>query len=222
MGDRFPRRGAAAGAVAVVLYVAGALVIGTPPDFGAPASAAVAYFEENRTRIQLGSAVLAAATPFLVWWLATVASLASDFGPAARRAGAVAFGCGIAFVALFMADVAALAVGALRPGNMAAAPELAQALLDFSFLAMGTAAFLAAGVLAACAVLALRDAALWPRWIGWAAAVAAPAYALRVGTLFATDGPFAADGVLGLWVPVIAFAGWIFAASVMLARGSRS
>jgi hypothetical protein len=107
----------------VVLYVAGALVAGTPPDFDAPASAAVAYFEEDRTRIQLGSAVLAAATPFLVWWLATVASLAGDFGPAARRAGAVAFGCSIAFVALFMADVAALAVGALRPGNMAATPE---------------------------------------------------------------------------------------------------
>jgi hypothetical protein len=81
---------------------------------------------------------------------------------------------------------------------------------------MGMAAFAAAGVLAAFAVLALRDKAIWPEWLGWLAAIAAPAYALRVGTLFTTEGPFAADGVLGLWVPVSAFAGWTLVASVVL------
>ena len=123
---------------------------------------------------------------------------------------------------LFLADVTALAVGALRPENMLAAPELAAALRDFEFLAMGTAAFAAAGMLAAFAVLALRDRALWPRWLGWLAAIAAVLYPLRVGTLFETDGPFAADGVLGLWLPVIAFAGSTFLASVVLATRRRS
>jgi hypothetical protein len=121
------------------------------------------------------------------------------------------------FVALFLADVTSLAVSALRPENMAAAPELAAALRDFEWLAMGMAAFLVSGVLAAFAVLALRDRAIWPRWLGWLAAIAALAYALRVGTLFTTDGIFAADGVLGLWVPVIAAAGWILVGSVVLA-----
>lgn len=51
-------------------------------------------------------------------------------------------------------------------------------------------------MLAAFAALALRDRALWPPWLGWLAAVAALGYALRVGTLFTTDGAFAADGVL--------------------------
>jgi hypothetical protein len=41
-------------------------------------------------------------------------------------------------------------------------------------------------------------------------------YALRVGTLFTTAGPFAADGLLGLYVPVIAIAVWIVVASVVL------
>ncbi len=58
---------------------------------------------------------------------------------------------------------------------------------------------------------------LWPQWLGWLAVIAALAYALRVGTLFTTEGAFAADGVLGLWVPVIAAAGWILVASVLLA-----
>jgi hypothetical protein len=145
-----------------------------------------------------------------------VASLTHTGAPGPRRAGALAYGCGVIFVALFLADVTSLAVGALRPENMAAAPEVAAALRDFEFLAMGTAAFAVATVLAAFAVLSLRDKAIWPEWLGWLAAIAAPAYALRVGTLFTTEGAFAADGLLGLWVPVIAFAAWTLVASVVL------
>lgn len=209
--------GAAAGAIAIVLYVVASLVMGTPPDFNASGPEVAAFLDENRTRIQVGSAIHAAWAPLFIWFLATVASLASVGGPQSRRAGAVAFGCGVAFLVLFLVDVTALAVGALRPANMAAVPELATALHDVSWLAMGMAAFLVSGLLAAFAVLVLRDRAIWPEWLGWLAAIAALLYALRVGTLFTTDGPFAADGVLGLWVPVAAAAGWIFLASVVLA-----
>jgi hypothetical protein len=216
--DSWAPYGAAAGAIAIALFLVGSLVMGTPPDFDAPGREVAAYFDEERTRIQVGSAIHAAWTPLFVWFLATVASLARDGGPGTRRAGAVAFGCGVIFVALFLADVTSVAVGALRPENMAAAPELATALHDFSWLAMGMAAFLGAGVLAAFAVLALRDKAIWPEWLGWLAAIAALAYALRVGTLFTTEGAFAADGVLGLYVPVTAVGVWFVLGSVVLAR----
>jgi hypothetical protein len=129
----------------------------------------------------------------------------------------VAYGCGLTFLALFLVDVTALAVAALRPENMVAEPALAVALRDFEWLAMGMAAFLATGILAAFAVLALRHKAIWSEWLGWLAAIAAAAYAFRVGSLFTTRGAFAADGVLGLWVPVTAFGGWTLIASVMLA-----
>jgi hypothetical protein len=136
--------------------------------------------------------------------------------PGARRAGSVAYGSGLVFLALFLADVTALAVSALRPENLLADPELAAALRDFEWLAMGMAGFLVSGTLAAFAVLALRDGAIWPQWLGWLAAVAAVTYLLRVGTLFTTEGAFAADGALGLWVPVIAAASWIAVGSVVL------
>jgi hypothetical protein len=206
----------------VALYVVGSLVIGTPPDFDASGTEVAGYFDEHGTRIQVGSAIHAAWTPLFVWFLATVASLTRAGGPGTRRAGAVAYGCGLIFIALFLTDVTALAVGALRPENMAAAPELAVALHDISWLAMGMAAFLVSAVLAAFAVLALRERAIWPQWLGWLAAVAAAIYALRVGTLFTTEGAFAADGVLGLYVPVFAAAAWIVAASVMLTLRVRS
>lgn len=215
--DSWAPYGAAAGAVAIALFVVGALIVGERPDFDASGAEVAAHLDQERTRIQVGSAFLAAVAPFFVWFLATVASLTRAGGPGAQRAGTVANGCGVIFIALFLADVTSLAVGALRPENMAAAPELAVALRDFEFLAMGMAAFAAAGVLAAFAVLALRDKAIWPRWLGLLAAIAAPAYALRVGTLFTTEGAFAADGVLGLYVPVIAFAGWTLLGSVVLA-----
>jgi hypothetical protein len=214
--DGWVRYGAAAGAVAVVLFAVGGLVLGKRPDFGGPAADAAAFFAAHRTRIQVSAAFSAASMPFMVWFLATVASLTRDRGPAASRAGMVAFGCGVSFVALFLADVTTLAVGALRPKNMLAAPELAATLRDTEFLLMGMAAFLGSAVLIAFAVLALRDRVLWPVWLGRLAAIAALAYALRVGTLFTTHGAFAADGLLGLWVPVVALAGWILLGSLLL------
>jgi hypothetical protein len=214
--DGGPVYGAAAGVLAIGLYLAGAIVGGTPPDFDASGSEIARWVADNRTQIQVGAAIQASWTPLFVCFLATVASLARAGGPTARRMAAIAFGCGLVFLALFLADVTALAVSALRPENLTADPELASALHDFEWMAMGAASFLVSGTLAAFAALALRENLIWPRWLGWLAALAAVAYALRAGTLFSTDGAFAADGLLGLWVPVIAAAGWIALASVVL------
>jgi hypothetical protein len=219
--DAWVTYGACAGMLAIVLFATGAVLIGERPSFDASGAEVAAWFVDERRRIQLASAADAAAAVLLVWFLTSVASLARAAGPRARRAGTVAFGCGLVFVTLFMADLTALAVGSLRPENMAAAPELAAALRDFELLAMGIAAFAVVGVLAALAVVVLREGAVWPRWVGWFAAFAAVAYAPRVGTLFTTEGAFAADGVLGIYVPVLAFASWILAASVALLLQSR-
>jgi hypothetical protein len=212
--DTSPTYGAAAGALAVVLFAIGGLLVGERPGFDASAAAVAADLADRRTQIQVACALFAAMAPLFIWFLVTVASLARDAGPGAGRAGTVAFGCGLVFIALFEADVTALAVAAVRPENASAA----QLLRDYELLLMGTAAFAAAAVPAACAVIALRHGALWPRWAGLVAAGAAAAYALRVGTLFTTEGPFAADGVLGVYVPVIAIALWLLVASVTLAR----
>jgi hypothetical protein len=211
------RRGLA-GAVGVALFVAAAAVQGGRPEFDAPAAEAAAWYGDERTRIQLSCALFAAAAPFLVWFLATVAALAREAGPEAEGRGALAYGCGLVFVGLFLVDVTTLGVGSLRPENMTAEPELAVALGDLELLLMGTAAFPAAGMLAAFAALGLRDRAIWPRWVGRLAAAAAALYLLRVGTLFTADGPFAADGALGLYVPVTALAGWIVVASIVTWR----
>ena len=63
---------------------------------------------------------------------------------------------------------------------------------------------------------ALAATGVWPRWLSRLAVAAAALYALRTGTLFATDGPFAADGLLGLRVPVVAISSWWLAAGLFL------
>ena len=213
--------GAASGAIAVALFVAGATAVGDLPDFDASGSEIAAHVGEHRTGIQIGAALDAAAIPFLIWFLATIAGVARTSGPAPRRAAAIAFGCGVAYVAVFAVDIATLAVSALHPENLADAPELARALRDFEWIAIGTATPLGVAMLAALGALPLRHAAVWPRWIGWLAVGAAAAYAFRIGTLFTDSGAFAADGVLGLILPVGAILAWVLAASASLAIGAR-
>ena len=212
---------AAAGFVGVALFGAGALVMGERPEFSSGGDELVAFIEANRTQIQVAAALDAAAVPFLICFLATVLSLTAQAGHAVRQTGLWLFGCGLAFLALFLADLTALAVSALRPANAAAAPEIVVALRDFELVAMGIAAFSAAAMLAAAALLALRHGSVWPRWIGGLAAGAAILYLLRAGTLFTTDGPFAADGLLGIWVPVGALLVWVSAAAAALALALR-
>jgi hypothetical protein len=218
VSDRWESAGAASGAIFVVMFVVGGSLMPLPPDYGGPPEAAASYFRENEDQIPIGSAIIAAAVPLLVWFLATVRARAGAAGPSADRAATVAYGCGLVTLALYLSDVAALTVGALRPENMAASPELAAALVDYSFVAIAMATFLTSALLLALAVLAIRDKALWPQWVGWLAVAAALAYSLRVGNLFTTTGPFTAGGALGFWTPVVALMVWLVVASLVLAR----
>lgn len=206
------RVGAVAGVLVVLLFVAAALVEPARPSFDAGGGEVAAFYASGRTRIGIECALLALTAPLFVWFLITVSSLARAVGRGARQAARMGFGCGLVWLALFMVDVTTLAVGALRPRSA----ETASVLQDIEWLTMGMGAPLVAGLLLAFAVLVLRDGAVWPRWIGRLAAIAAPLYLLRLGTLFTTQGSFAADGVLGLYAPVVAFAGWILLASLVL------
>jgi hypothetical protein len=158
----------------------------------------------------------------LLWFFVTISSIARDSGLRARRTASLAEGCIVAWAAVFLVDLTFLAVAALRPENLAENPELASALHDLEWLSMGAAAPLIVGALLAAASLSLRDGAVWPRPVGWLAMVAAAAYGLRMGVLFTTDGPFAGDGLFGLYIPVAALAGWILLASVVLTLSERS
>ena len=191
------RYGAAAGALGVVLFAIGGVLVGERPPLDAGGAELAAYVRDHRTAIQVGCALFGVSVPLLVCFLAAVSSGA---------AGRIALLCGLVFLTLFLADCTALAVSALRPD-----PDTVVALRDFELLAMGLAAPTASAML-----VGLSATGIWSRSLSRLAVLAAALYLLRVGTLFTTDGPFAADGLLGLRVPVVAIASWWLAASLTL------
>src|SRR4051795_8621081 len=107
---RWGRFGGFAGAAGVLLFLAGALLVGERPPFTADGTEVAAYVADHRTRIQVACALFAIAVPLLAWFLVTAMSLAR-----VRRAGVLALACGLVFLTLFLADCTALAVSALRP-----------------------------------------------------------------------------------------------------------
>jgi len=212
--DRWIRVGAATGILAVVLFGVGFAVIPDLPDADAASAEIAAYWGDDSNAIQVGAAFLAASALALLWFLATLTSVlrAAEGGP---RLASTAFGAGLLGIGVLLAGIGVFAVAALRPENMQANPELAQALYDFNAMGYGVSSLVFAGFFVATGLVTLRFGGL-PSWLGWLALVAALATALRLGSLFTTDGPFAFDGVLGFWAPLIAFAAWTLAASVVL------
>ena len=200
--------GRLAGAIAVGIFAAGGLVLGDRPPLDSPGSDLASWFESEQTRIQITCLLNGVSAALLVWFLASVSSAARN------AAGTLALAGGLGFMTLFLADNTALAVGALRPVNDG---DLAAALVDFELLAMGMAAPLVATML-----FALGASGVWGPAFSRLAHVAGVLYLLRAATLLTVDGPFAADGPLGLYVPVVAVSAWTFAASVAFSRRAPS
>jgi hypothetical protein len=109
-------------------------------------------------------------------------------------------------------------VAAFRPER---SPELTQALNDMYWLwALGLVGgvIVQAPLLAVAAFVDPRPEPIFPRWFGylnlWYAVLAVPG-----GTIvFFHDGPLAWNGVIGFWVPVVAFFIWIVGVAVVLLR----
>src|SRR3954454_3748159 len=71
---RWGRFGGFAGAAGVLLFLAGALLVGERPPFSADATDVAGYVADHRTRIQVACALFATAVPLFVWFLVAVAS----------------------------------------------------------------------------------------------------------------------------------------------------
>src|SRR4051795_781202 len=98
------RYGALAGAVGVVLFAIGGLLVGERPPLDADAVDLSAYMAANGTRIEFACVLFGAAAALFAWFLASVAAIAPR-----REAGFAALACGLVFLALFLADCTALA-----------------------------------------------------------------------------------------------------------------
>lgn len=204
--DRLRRTAPLGGLVFLVLAVAGnALQGATPPLHGNPDEVADFYLDKA-TAIAVGMMLSLISVFFLAWFLAALREALSLAEGPDGWLSALAWGGGMATVALLAAGFSLNSAGALRARESGISPDVAAVFYDSGLALVGLASTVTMAVLlAATAVVILRTGAM-PRWFGWVTAVLA---------------------VLGLVTPVsfllsLLFPLWVAVAAVLLVRSTRA
>ncbi len=200
----FDRVWRGSGIAFVVTFVASWLIYGAQPDIGASADTLASFYESDRTRLLIGSSLLALALLNLLWFAAALASTLRDAGQGIWGAAATAASTALAtliYVRIFVG--AGLAYSIAGYGNDA----VTTGFNDLSQVLLVVASFPAA-MLVMAGTFGLWQAeqiSTGP----FVAGVAALVLVLLGGTTWANDGVWAPDGAYArvIW-PIIALV-WI-------------
>jgi hypothetical protein len=214
--DRSERQGAAGGIVFAILTIVGfAIVIPKPPDLDSSSATIAAYYLDHQDAIRAGLTIVAVGIFFFIWFLGSLRSALAAAEGGSGRLSSVAYGAGLIAAAALIVGVAASETAAFRPTDVD--PGVTRAFNDFfAVLGAPTTSALAA-FFAATAMVGFRFGAL-PGWASGVSALAAIGQLPGFGTAFNTSGAFAADGVLGLLVPVFTLLIGVVAISVAMLR----
>jgi hypothetical protein len=214
--DTYARLGATGGIVFAVLSIVGfAIVIPKPPDLDSSAARIAAYYVDHQDAIRVGLTIAGIGLFFFLWFLGSLRSAFAAAEGGNARLTSVAYGAGLVGTAVLMVGIAAAEVAAFRPDDVS--PDVTRAFNDL-FVVLGAPATSAlAAFFAATAAIGFRHRAL-PGWAAWISAIAAVCQLPAIGTAFTTHGAFAADGVLGLFVPILGLVVGVIAISVALMR----
>jgi hypothetical protein len=190
-----------AGIAAVVLLAVGVLIgaFGGPEPNEGTGQEWLTYFRDDGGKIYISTLIFLLGVVLFIWFLGRlrVALLAAE-GETGHWT-TVAFGSGMATAVMLLAIVTPGVAGAFSSDALEPAAAQALGLVAFAFFV--GAQVLAAVLLAATALVALRTAVL-PTWLGWASLV--------VAVLLLTP-----IGFIGL---LIGFPLWVLIVSVLLWR----
>jgi hypothetical protein len=215
--DRFARYGAVSGILAVVLVVGSfvGFILPNAPDLNAPGIDWAAYFTDHQSRIQVGVIVLGVGLFFFTWFLGSLRSALARGEGGDGRLASVAFAGGILGIVTLLIAASAGAVAALRPEDLD--PNTTRAFNDLGVVAGGPGAAGFTAFFAATAIVGYRHKAV-PAPVAGLSALAAITQPLGYGVAVTDTGAFAADGVLGGFIPIITFVIAMVALSYALIR----
>jgi hypothetical protein len=216
--ERGRRADAATGIVAMILFIVGFALPGTPPKADDPPPEITAFFTDHRGGILAGSFIAGLGAVAFLWFLGSLRSYLREAEGGLGRLSAAAFGGGIAATAVLIASVAALSAGAFEVGGLGD-DTVNRAMYDLGTFLGFAAGFGFAVLLGAASCSAARSGAL-PPWLYWLGSVAAAAQLLSTVGLFAGSGFFAEGGVFVVIAFLIA-AVWTVAVSVVMIRYHR-
>jgi hypothetical protein len=210
------------GPVFVVLFFVGLVgfmgFVPPPSPMNSPETTAAIY-TDNLLGMRVGIVICSLAVAMMASWGASIAvrcrRTEGDF-PAYTYVQLACIGVGTC-VAVFCFLV--WAVAAFRPDEIA--PETTRVLNDIGWylFLFDVSPFMVWMVVVGLAVLTNRSGRrLFPRWTGYLSLWAALGEAPAVLILFFKQGPFAYDGVIGFWLPTIAFFAWVMVLSWAVIR----
>jgi len=219
MNYRFQQLCACSGLALVFILFPLLILMGffPPPSPSEGADAIAAHYANDSWIFLLGGAVTIQVSTLGVIWTAAISvqlrHIEGNLPPIFSLSQLV---CGVLANSVFIFACAGWVVCAFRPER---APEIIQTLNDWAFIIfLGTVTPLMGQALTIGMATFSDDSAepIFPRWAGffncWVAAIFLPAGLIP----FFKSGPFAWDGLFGLWLPVLVFGGWIVIMSFLV------
>jgi hypothetical protein len=191
------------GIVYVVLFVLAFILTGDSPQASDSDSEIVSYYGDsgNRNKEIAVFFLIIAAALFFVWFLAHLRGRLRTVEGEPQSLSALAFGSGLVSAALLI-GAACIGIGPsftmMDANEFTLDPNLARFTGDTSYLFLVGSTIIAAGLIAATSVLAIRTSVL-PTWLGW------------IGLLVAVAALFAV-----FWIPIMVYLGWVLVVSIAL------
>lgn len=172
------------------------------------ASDVAAIYQQNTGAIRIGLALAMIAAGFTAPWVAVIATQMKRIEGDAPVLTYSMLAAGAAGILILVIPTIIWTVAAFRPERDA---ELIMLLNDFGWLlfVMTFSPFFIQNMVIGLAIFGdTAEAPIFPRWLGyfniWVAILLVPG---GLVTFFKT-GPFAWDGILAFWVPLLVFFGW--------------
>jgi hypothetical protein len=193
-----------------------------PPSEGWSASHIAHYYAHDRTAIRLGLIIAMFFSALLLPFYTVISNeMRKIEGPGALLA-TIQLGGAIVLVTFFQIICLLWLEASFRPEND---PQLVRAMNDYGWL-VWTILIPTYSMQYVCMAVAgfmdFRKDVLWPRWACWANLWVAFLGAGGVLAIFFKHGPFSWEGIIGIWIPVIAFAaGTTMTMILILARDRR-
>jgi hypothetical protein len=189
------------------------------PSLSAPELAA--YFDAHRTGIRVGILVAMFSTALMLPYLTVVSAEIKKIEGKLGLLAPIQFGGAVALVMIFQVIGLAWLSASYRPE---ANPDVIRAFNDYCWFAWST--FIATYsiqylCMAVAGFMDIRIHPIWPRWAAYMNLWVAITGAGGVLAVFFKTGPFAWNGVIGYWIPVIVFAVGMSITCVLMHRRAR-
>lgn len=206
---RWDRLAAAGGIVGVLLFVVAAFLYGTPPAVDEDAASVGEFFADNRDRVLWAVFLQGLGVLALLWFAGALVAEMRRAGE--DRLATAAFG---SFLLVFsVGATAALTRASLAYSIADEGGDVVLPLYHLAALFDVVGGILVAGLWIAVAGASLRTG-LFPRWWGWASAVAG-LWAIVNATAWARDGFWSPTGGVA-FIGFLVFLVWFLVSSVLL------